>query len=96
MEITYHPLVRRDVAQTLKYYRAISSQLADEFHAELRAIINRAVENPLRFHLVDRGFRRANLPRFPYHVLYEIRGDSLRVMIVRHNKQHPEFGLERN
>lgn len=95
MEINYHPLVRRDVAQTLKYYRAISSQLADEFHAELRDIINKVVENPLRFHFADRGFRRANLPRFPYHVLYEIHGDFLRVMILRHNKRHPDFGLDR-
>jgi plasmid stabilization system protein ParE len=96
VEIIYHPLVRRDVAQALKYYHTVSSRLADEFHDELRAIINKAAETPFRFHMADRGFRRANLPRFPYHVLYEIRGDSLRVMVVRHNKQHPEFGLERN
>ena len=96
MDVIYHPLVRRDVAQALKYYHAISPHLADEFHAEVRVLINKAAENPFRFHLTDRGFRRANLPRFPYHLLYEIRDDSLRVMIVRHNKKHPQFGLERN
>jgi hypothetical protein len=57
VEITFHPLVRRDPTQPLKY-------LADEFHAELRTVIDKAIENPLRFHLADRGFRRANLPRF--------------------------------
>jgi len=33
--------------------------------------MKRAAENPLRFHSVDKGFRRANLTRFPYHILYE-------------------------
>jgi len=96
VEVIYHPSVKQDVAQALKYYYRISSRLADEFHAELRAIIRRAADNPFRFHLTDRGFRRANLPRFPYHVLYEVRAESLRVTVVRHHKQHPQFGLERD
>lgn len=95
MEVIYHPLVKTDVAEALRYYRKISSRLADELRDELREIILRASENPGRFHPTDKGFRRANLPRFPYHVLYEVRHECLRVMIVRHNKRHPEFGLER-
>jgi ParE toxin of type II toxin-antitoxin system, parDE len=69
MEVIYHPLVRGDVEEALSYYRKVAVPLADEFHAELRSIINRAAENPLRFHQADQGFRRANLKRFPYHVL---------------------------
>ena len=95
MEVIYHPLVRGDVEEALSYYRKIAAPLADEFHAELRSIINQAAENPLRFHPADQGFRRANLKRFPYHLLYEIRPESLRVMLVRHNKRHPQYGLPR-
>lgn len=95
MEVIYHPLVKRDVAEALKYYGEISSRLADEFHAEVRAIIAQTADNPLRFHSADRGFRRANLRRFPYHILYEVRAESLRVMHVRHNKRQPEYGMQR-
>ena len=95
MEVVYHPLVRRDVEEPLSYYREISTRLADEFHAELRSTIDQAAENPLRFHLTDQGFRRANLRRFPYHVLYEIHPERMRVMLVCHNKRHPEYGLPR-
>ena len=96
MEVSYHPLVKADVAEALHYYRQIAPRLADEFRNELRQIILRASENPGRFHPTGNGFRRANLPRFPYHVLYEVRDESLRVMLVRHNKRHPDFGLERD
>jgi hypothetical protein len=70
-------------------------RLADEFHGELRMMIECAAANPLRFHLVDRDFRRINLPRFPYHILYDVRPDAIRLMIVRHNKRHPNYGMER-
>ena len=95
MEVIYHPLVRADVEEALTYYRKISPRLADEFHAELRNIISRAVENPLRFHQTDQGFRRANLTRFPYHLLYEFHTQCVRVMLVRHNKRKPQYGLPR-
>lgn len=95
MEIEFHQLVRRDVLEILRYYRAVSTRIADEFRNELNAKIIQAAENPFRFPGVDCGFRRANLTRFPYHILYEVRGERLRVMIVRHHKRHPKFGLER-
>jgi plasmid stabilization system protein ParE len=95
MEVIYHPLVRADVEEALTYYRKVSPRLTDEFHAELRDIINRAAENPLRFRQADEGFRRANLIRFPYHLLYEYHTEFVRVMLVRHNKRHPQYGLPR-
>ena len=95
MEVSYHPLVKRDVAEALRYYHDVSPFLAAEFEAELRAMISRAAETPLRFHLADRDFRRINLRRFPYHVLYDVRHDSIRVMVVRHNKRHPDYGQDR-
>lgn len=95
MEVEFHRLVRRDVLEILRYYQAVSTRIADEFRNELNAKIIQAAETPLRFPAVDRGFRRANLTRFPYHVLHELRGDRLRVMIVRHHKRHPKFGLDR-
>lgn len=96
MEINYHPLVKTDVLRILQYYQGISGRLANEFEEELRRAIGRAASNPFRSHVVERGFRRVNLERFPYHILFEIKAETLRVMIVRHNKRHPDFGLSRN
>jgi len=95
MEVIYHPLVRRDVLEIRRYYRKISPKLADEFRDELRNTISRSAENPLRFPPVAQGFRRANLKRFPYHILYEVQAQLIRVMLVRHHKRHPQFGLAR-
>ena len=95
MEVKYHPLVRQDVLEAARMYHDISPRLAEEFDADLKATIAKAAANPMRFHMADRGFRRANLKRFPYHFLYDIQPDFIRVMIVRHHKRHPELGLDR-
>jgi plasmid stabilization system protein ParE len=95
VEVTYHPFVKRDFIEALRYYHGITGALEDEFHEEVRSAITQAAANPLRFHLVDQRFHRANLRRFPYHILYEIREQDLRVMLIRHNKRHPNYGMTR-
>jgi hypothetical protein len=95
VEITFHPLVKRDFIEAVTYYNGISAGLASEFDDEVRFILSQLIVSPLRFHLVEQGFRRANLRRFPYHILYEIRVEKLRVMHIRHNKRHPDYGRER-
>lgn len=96
MEVTYHPLVQRDVLEILRYYHRISPRLTAEFQDELRGLIKQAAVNSLRFHLTDCNFRWINLRRFPYHILYDASPNLVRVMIVRHNKRHPQFGMNRS
>ena len=95
MEITFHPLVERDFFEALAYYSGISPGLADEFDHEVRFVLAQLIVNPFRFHPANQGFRRANLRRFPYHIQYELRGEKVRVMHIRHNKRRPDYGKER-
>jgi plasmid stabilization system protein ParE len=95
MKVGYHPDVPKDVRQILKHYDEISVRLGDDFWRELTALIQTAAANPLRFHPADRDLRRANLKRFPYHFLFRILPDRIRVTAVRHHRQAPEFGLQR-
>lgn len=95
MEINFHPLVKRDIIEALKYYSSISPDLADDFQYEVQFTISNAARNPLRFHPADSRLRRGNLRRFPYHILYEVIENSIRILQVRHNKRHPDYGMER-
>ena len=95
MEVIFHPLVQRDVEEAFSYYRRISERLSDEFRDELRTTIAHIAENPEASH-ESHGFRRTNLKRFPYHILYEISAARVRVMLVRHNKRNPQYGLSRS
>ena len=95
MRVEYHPSVRQDVAEAMRRYNAVSERLGEEFKAELRRIIAMAAANPHRFHAIKPGFHRANLGRFPYHLIYREIVEGIRVTLVRHHRRHPGFGMGR-
>ena len=97
MNIIFHRLVSRDVRDAMKYYEEASGpRLADDFYDEFMALIHVAADQPERFHLDASGLRRANLKRFPFHFLYRIGRDAIRVLVLRHHRRSPGFELGRS
>ena len=96
MNVIYHPGVQQDVSAVLAYYdQAAGSELGDAFFSELMAHVGYARLQPTRFHLVEDGLRRVNLDRFPYHFLFRVYGDTVRILVVRHHRRHPDSGRQR-
>lgn len=93
--ISYHPAVQRDVSAILEYYDNASSRLGDEFWKELEYFLSLAEKSPYRFHYGLGDMRRANLKRFPYHILFRVIPDGIRVVVVRHHRRHPAYGAKR-
>jgi plasmid stabilization system protein ParE len=95
MEVSYHPKVPGEVRSFLDHYDRISGKLGDAFWAELTEVIEQARRHPERHHFDPTGRRRANLKRFPVHVLFRILPTTIRITAVRHDKQHPSHGARR-
>ncbi len=96
MRVIYHQLAVRDVWEILDHYESeADARLADRFYAELLALIDKAVGNPQHFRPVGIAIRRANLTGFPYHFLYEEKLWGIKVLVVRHHRRNPQYGLRR-
>lgn len=96
MRVSLHPKVASDVRTIMEYYRRVAEPpLADEFYRELRRWILRAGERPSSFAAREQGLRRVNLLRFPYHFLFRIVDKTVRVLVVRHHRKQPSFGVRR-
>ena len=96
MRVHLHRSVYADVSEIMDYYERVAGpELADDFYQELRTFILKAANQPLRFRIYERDLRRVNLARFPYHFLFRVKGDGIRLLILRHNSRHPSLGLER-
>jgi plasmid stabilization system protein ParE len=95
MTVVYHPAVQQDVSKILRYYDGINNHLGDEFWNELKSFIAEAAAKPGRYHFDERGQRRVNLKRFPYHFLFREIPGGIRITVVRHHLQHPDFGSAR-
>ena len=96
MRIVFHPKIYSDIDTIMEYYEhAATPELADEFYAELRYFIRAAAERPETFSIRTHDVRRVNLQRFPYHFLFRIVEDSVRVLVVRHHGRRPSLGIRR-
>lgn len=67
----------------------------EDFYGELRQFMRDAARRPYRYHFFKSDLRRVNLKRFPYHFLYRVVGDCVRILVVRHHRREPEYGMER-
>jgi plasmid stabilization system protein ParE len=96
MKVIYHRSAARDVRQILDHYGSEAGpQLADRFFKDLLGTVSKALSNPMHFPQMSESMRRANLPDFPYHFLYEVKAWGIRVMVTRHDRRNPRFGLRR-
>jgi plasmid stabilization system protein ParE len=94
--VRYHRLVDRDAGRAFRYYREEGGMdLAERFYKEFTRRIAEAAVHPKRFPPLDSGLRRANLRRFPYHFLYRMQPGTITVLVLRHDKSHPDRGLKR-
>ncbi len=95
MQARFHTRVQHDLNEIIGKYDGISELLSEDFLAEFQSGVRRALLNPKFFHFDASGLRRCNLTRFPYHFLYDVHLDTIRVWVVRHDHRAPGFGTKR-
>ena len=92
----FHPRFQNDLNDALAYYENhAGSQLADRFFAEAEIQIHSILKNPTIHHFDTSLLRRANLVKFPYHILFFETPDLIAFQVIKHNHRHPNFGLRR-
>ena len=95
--VVYHVEARFDVLEIVEYYeREVGVEAADRFTTELERFIETVAERPMGYREFKRGIRRANLRRFPHHILYRILdAETIKVISVKHDRRRPSYGLRR-
>lgn len=97
-ELRFHRLVPRDLRSILNYYdEEAGVDVGDRFYRLFLETASKALSNPRHFHPLEDHprLRRANLPDFPYHFLYRETDSGIRLLVLRHHKRNPSFGMQR-
>lgn len=97
MKLILDPEVHIDILDAMEYYEAAAGPLlATEFHSEVKRVFQQIRTSPYSFAIRNDEFRRVNLARFPYNIVYRIIDDtSVRILTVRHDRRDPDHGLDR-
>lgn len=96
MNLEIIPLAQRDISEAAEYYHHQRPGLDGEFLDVVAAATKLIVSDPLLFEQVRPGIRRCLLERFPYGIYYRVPDpETLRIVLVRHHRRRPFFGLRR-
>ena len=94
MDHIFHPRAVLDARKIEQDYAKISEDLADRFWTELNEANDEVFSRPEQ-HFDPSGYRRRNLTKFPFHILFEERLDCIRIMIIRHHHRDVSYGMQR-
>lgn len=94
MNLIYHPAVEAEVVAAARFYEQAVSGLGTQFLDEFDRSIAVILEAPQRWRIIKDDKRRYLMARFPY-VYYRVVGDEVRILVVKHHRQHPDYGMER-
>jgi plasmid stabilization system protein ParE len=87
--VTWRVLIRsaaeKDLDEAGKWYDEQRPGLRDEFLVSIAEAFTRLEEDPQRFRVLYRNYRRIVVERFPYRIFYQIKGDNVIVMRVLHH-----------
>ena len=98
MKVSFHRRVQAETDEAVSWYEDQSHGLGDDFFARVEEALSLIKSSPTHhsFWLHSKAVRRVKLKRFPYDLLYELRPGQIRVLCLRHEKRHPNFGLGRH
>lgn len=89
MTVEFLPQARTEWAEAISYYNDQRSNLGYEFALEVDRTVERILQHPDAWTLIAKRTRRALVDRFPYGILYYVRGDAIIVTAVMNLRQRP-------
>jgi plasmid stabilization system protein ParE len=95
MNFYFHPQAEEELNQAIDYYENNQQMLGYDFAVEIYEAIQRAVDFPKAWPLIDKDIRRCLVNRFPYGILYSEEKGALYIIAVMNLHQRPDYWKER-
>lgn len=90
MTIRFLAVAEAELAEAVDWYNEQSEGLGFQFAAEVRQTLARIVEHPAAWLPLTPATRRCRTRRFPYGVVYQVRGNELLIVAVMHLHRAPD------
>jgi plasmid stabilization system protein ParE len=95
MKYSFHPEARSEFKEAAIYYSEKSPSLASAYYTEVENAIEKIVENPYLYRVIDEDVRRCLTRRFPYAILYTIEDNYILILAVMHCSREPSYWKHR-
>jgi toxin ParE1/3/4 len=91
MRYEFHPEALAEYEASTEYYMERDPAVAEHFVATVGDAIDRILDSPTRWRIVDEDVRRCLTHVFPYGILYTAEPDFILIVAVMHCSREPGY-----
>ncbi|WP_437335411.1 type II toxin-antitoxin system RelE/ParE family toxin [Sorangium sp. So ce394] len=91
LPVIFHDLAEVELNKAAAYDARARPGLGDAFLAEVQGAVDALAASPLAGRAVENDVRWWLVRRFPYSVLYRVRGDHIRILAIAHLNRRPFY-----
>ena len=95
MKSKFHPDALTEYREAALWYANRERPVAEKFVTAIEDAIDRVVEAPTRWRVIDEDVRRCLAHVFPYAILYTIETDYILIVAVMHCSREPGYWKDR-
>jgi len=95
MSFSFHPEAEEEFNIAIEYYENIEPGLGYDFALEVFLTIQRSVEFPKAWTVLEGDVRRSLVSRFPYGILYSEEKEEIFVVAVMNLHRNPDYWKHR-
>jgi toxin ParE1/3/4 len=89
--VSFNPQAQVELREAAAFYGLESGALRERFLSAIEAALEHVLGFPKASQVVRGDVRRMPLRRFPYSLLYTIRGNEVRILAVMHQGRRPFY-----
>ncbi len=95
MHVVSHPEADQELEAAALWYEERQPDLGGHFVEEFESTLRRIMAEPERWRRIRGDNRKLNFRRFPYAIVYSVRGDVLCINAVMHLHRRPFYWKHR-
>ena len=95
MTFSFHPEAEAEFNESIEYYEEREQGLGYDFSIEVFAGIQKIINYPTAWPVIEKDVRRCLVNRFPYGIIYSIEQAGIFILAVMHLRRHPDYWKNR-
>jgi plasmid stabilization system protein ParE len=95
MRVVSHPEANQELEAAALWYEERQPGLGDDFLDAFERTLAGVLTDPARWHRIRGNIRKVNFRRFPYAIVYEMRGDDVYIISVMNLYRRPFYWASR-
>ena len=95
MRVRHHKLAREELTAAAVYYEQQEEGLGARFLEAYKAAVAEVKANPKTYRILLDDMHRFLMDRFPFALIYRVRGEEIFIVAVAHGRRKPGYWKER-